>query len=139
MARSAPASLVAVFLLVLALLLAIAAAQGPPLLPTNPSDAAALHAVFRQWRLEGDAAAEDPCEKGAWSWSFAVNASVDCDCSSGVECRITQLNVTGYRNITEIPPALFNLTELVSLDLSNNNLSGSVPREVGNLSKLETW
>jgi hypothetical protein len=38
MARSAPASLVAVFLLVLALLLAIAAAQGPPLLPTNPSD-----------------------------------------------------------------------------------------------------
>ncbi|RLM84812.1 putative LRR receptor-like serine/threonine-protein kinase [Panicum miliaceum] len=139
MARSAPASLVAVFLLVLALLLAIAAAQGPPLPPTNPSDAAALHAVFRQWRLEGDAAAEDPCGKGAWSRSFAVNASVGCDCSSGVECRITQLNVTGYRNITEIPPALFNLTELVSLDLSNNNLSGSVPREVGNLSKLETW
>jgi len=46
--------------------------------------------------------------------------------------------VTGYRNITEIPPALFNLTELVTLDLSNNYLSGSVPREVGNLSKLET-
>ncbi|KAG2609677.1 probable LRR receptor-like serine/threonine-protein kinase At1g56130 isoform X1 [Panicum virgatum] len=138
MARSAPA-LVAVFVLVPALLLAIAAAQGPPLPPTNPSDAAALHAVFRQWRLEGDAAAEDPCGKGAWSGSFAVNASVGCDCSSGVECRITQLNVTGYRNITEIPPALFNLTELVTLDLSNNYLSGSVPREVGNLSKLETW
>ncbi|KAG2604449.1 hypothetical protein PVAP13_4NG063813 [Panicum virgatum] len=138
MARSKPA-LVAVFLLVLALLLAIAAAQGPPRPLTNPSDAAALHAVFRQWRLEGDAAAEDPCGKGAWSGSFAMNASVGCDCSSGVECRITQLNVTGYRNITEIPPALFNLTELVTLDLSNNNLSGSVPREVGNLSKLETW
>jgi len=53
--------------------------------------AAALHAVFRQWRLEGDAAAEDPCGKGAWSGSFAVKASVGCDCSSGVECRITQL------------------------------------------------
>ena len=37
MARSAPA-LVAVFVLVPALLLAIAAAQGPPLPPTNPSD-----------------------------------------------------------------------------------------------------
>ncbi|RLN11681.1 hypothetical protein C2845_PM09G04090 [Panicum miliaceum] len=138
MARSAPA-FVAVFLLVLPLLLAIAAAQGPPQQPTNPSDAAALHAVFRQWRLEGDAAAEDPCGKGAWFGSFAVNASVGCDCSGSNECRITHLNVTGYKNITEIPPALFNLTELVTLDLSNNNLSGSVPREVGNLSKLETW
>ncbi|CAL5051281.1 unnamed protein product [Urochloa decumbens] len=135
MARPAP-SLVALFVLVLALL-APDAARGQP--PTNPSDADALHAVFRQWRLESDAAAEDPCGKGVWSGSLAVNASVGCDCSSGVECRITHLNVTGYRNITEIPAALFNLKELVSLDLSNNNLSGPMPGEVGNLSKLETW
>lgn len=38
-----------------------------------------------------------------------------------------------------IPRDLFNLTELVSLDLSNNNLSGLIPPEVANLSKLETW
>lgn len=73
------------------------------------------------------------------SESSMMNASIDCDCSRGDECRITHLNVTGYRNITEIPPALFNLTELVSLDLSNNNLSGSIPPGIGNLSKLETW
>nr|CAB3469727.1 unnamed protein product [Digitaria exilis] len=148
MARRPTPALVAVFLLVLALL-AIDAAQGQPPPLTNRSDAAALHAVFQQWRLEDDAATEDPCAKGVWSGAFPVNASVGCDCSRGPECRITHLyyvvlhcflpNVTGNWNITEFPPALFNLTELISLDLSNNKLSGSVPPEVGNLSKLETW
>ncbi|KAF8698108.1 hypothetical protein HU200_035623 [Digitaria exilis] len=133
MARRPAPDLVAAFLLVLALR-AIDAARGQQ--PTNSSDAAALHDVFQRWRLE---AAENPCGKRVWSESFAVNASVGCDCSRGLECRITHLNVTGFWNITEIPPALFNLTELVSLDLSNNKLSGSVPPEVGNLSKLETW
>ncbi|KAG0513009.1 hypothetical protein BDA96_10G063900 [Sorghum bicolor] len=136
MARSAPA-LVAVFLLVLALLTLDAAQGQQPFPPTDPSDAEALHAVFRQWRLEGEAAAENPCMKRVWSGSFETNASIDCNCPSW--CRITGLNVTGYRNITEIPLALFNLTELISLDLSNNNLNGSIPPEVGNLSKLETW
>ncbi|CAN6208545.1 unnamed protein product [Urochloa humidicola] len=135
MARPAPA-LVAVFLLVLAFLTPDAA-RGQP--RTNPSDADALRAVFRQWRLEGDAPGVEPCPNRVLFGSFSMNASVGCECSGGVECRITHLNVTGYRNITEIPAALFNLTELVSLDLSNNNLSGSMPREVGNLSKLETW
>ncbi|KAL6606709.1 hypothetical protein ACP70R_042362 [Stipagrostis hirtigluma subsp. patula] len=147
MAPSRPAPLALPFLALLALL---AAAQTdepfPPSQqqqqkpPTNASDAAALREVFRRWGLEGDASAagkEDPCSKRAWVESLARNASVGCSCS-GSECRVTHLNVTGFWNITEIPLALFNLTELVTLDLSNNNLSGSIPPEVGNLSKLET-
>lgn len=117
------------------------AAQGqqPFPLSTDPSDADALHAVFRQWRLEGGAAMEDPCRKGVWSESSGINASVECNCLPSRVCRITSLNVSGHRNISAIPRELFNLTELVSLDLSNNNLSGSIPPEVINLSKLETW
>ncbi|WVZ82354.1 hypothetical protein U9M48_029622 [Paspalum notatum var. saurae] len=136
MAHSAPA-FVAVSLLVLALL-SIGAAQ--PQQRTNVSDAAALRAVFQQWSLESEAAVNDPCQNPVWNESFARNASVHCDCpSGGGVCRITHLNVTGYKNIRKIPLELFNLTELISLDLSNNNLNGSIPPEAGNLSKLETW
>ncbi|KAK3131682.1 hypothetical protein QOZ80_6AG0509920 [Eleusine coracana subsp. coracana] len=111
----------------------------PALPPTNAFDVAALREVFQRWGLEGDAArGADPCQKRFWFESFGTIASIGCSCSS-VECRVTHLNVTGYWNITEIPLALFNLTELVSLDLSNNNLSGSIPQEVASLSKLETW
>ncbi|KAJ1258201.1 hypothetical protein BS78_10G056900 [Paspalum vaginatum] len=140
MARSAPA-FVAVFLLVSALLSIGAAQLQPPSgPPTDPSDAAALHAVFRQWSLESEVAGKDPCQNPVWNESLARNASVHCDCPSGVGvCRITHLNVTGYKNITKIPLELFNLTELVSLDLSNNNLNGSIPPGVSNLSKLEIW
>ncbi|KAM0894728.1 hypothetical protein ACQ4PT_024216 [Festuca glaucescens] len=142
MAPSPPAP----FLLLLALSgLAVAAAQFPfpPPQLTNASDADALRAVFKQWGLGYGATAttpEDPCLKKVWFGSLARNASIDCSCGdSTLPCRITHLNVTGYRNLTDFPPALFNLTELVSLDLSNNNLSGQIPPGIANLSKLETW
>uniref|UniRef100_A0ACD5XXF8 Uncharacterized protein n=1 Tax=Avena sativa TaxID=4498 RepID=A0ACD5XXF8_AVESA len=144
MAPSPPAPLL---LLLLALTgLAVAVAQfpfPPPQQPTtNASDADALRAVFRRWGLENGTtvASEDPCRKRVWFPSFATNASIDCSCDGSTgQCRITHLNVTGYLNLTEIPPALFNLTELVSLDLSSNNLTGPIPPEIANLSKLETW
>ncbi|CAM0912973.1 unnamed protein product [Alopecurus aequalis] len=149
MAPSPPAPL----LLLLALTgLAVAAAQfQPPFSPpppqqqqqqsiTNPSDEAALRAVFRDWRL--GYATNDPCRDRTRVGfeSFAQNASINCSCDGSTPpCRITHLNVTGYWNLTQIPAELFNLTELVSLDLSNNNLSGPIPPGIANLSKLETW
>ncbi|XP_051204631.1 uncharacterized protein [Lolium perenne] len=144
MAPSPPAPLL--LLLVLSGL-AVAAAQFPQpppaqqqQQPTNASDAAALRDVFQHWGLGYGATAEDPCLKTDWFGSLARNASINCSCDDlTLPCRITHLNVTGYRNLTDIPPALFNLTELVSLDLSNNNLSGQIPPGIANLSKLETW
>uniref|UniRef100_A0A0E0A5K9 non-specific serine/threonine protein kinase n=1 Tax=Oryza glumipatula TaxID=40148 RepID=A0A0E0A5K9_9ORYZ len=123
--------------------LAIAAAQ-PPSPPgrTNTFDAAALHAVFKQWNLQRDPAppAYDPCTKRVWHNSSAMEASINCICSSNDnDCRITHLDVTGFRNITSIPDELFHLTELVSLDLSNNNLSGPITPNIANLTKLEIW
>uniref|UniRef100_A0A0E0FI13 non-specific serine/threonine protein kinase n=1 Tax=Oryza nivara TaxID=4536 RepID=A0A0E0FI13_ORYNI len=132
-------------LLILLVSLAIAAAQSgqpssPPRNSTNISDAAALHTVFEKWGLEDGTMPQGyhPCGKLVWSNSSEMEASINCSCSSN-ECRITHLNVTGYRNITFIPAELFSLTELVSLDLSNNNLIGQIPPQVSNLSKLETW
>ncbi|KAM3195076.1 hypothetical protein ACQJBY_071252 [Aegilops geniculata] len=125
--------------------LAVAAAQPffpPPQQPaTDASDAAALSAVFQRWGLRYGPTVKpgDPCGTRDWPGSFARNASVGCSCDGSPVCRITHLNVTGFPNLTGIPPELFSLTELVSLDLSNNNLSGSIPQEVANLSKLQTW
>ncbi|KAM3207882.1 hypothetical protein ACQJBY_062888 [Aegilops geniculata] len=127
--------------------LAVAAAQpGQPFPPspqqsTDASDVAALLAVFQRWGLRYGPAVNpgDPCGTRDWPGSFEQNASVGCSCDGSPVCRITHLNVTGFSNLTGIPPELFSLTELISLDLSNNNLSGSIPQEVANLSKLQTW
>ncbi|KAI8913430.1 hypothetical protein EDD86DRAFT_200530 [Gorgonomyces haynaldii] len=58
-----------------------------------------------------------------------------------VECnaqgRITKFNL-GVLNLTgQVPPAIGGLSELVSLELANNQFSGPIPQEFGNLKKLE--
>ncbi|KAL5200667.1 hypothetical protein ABZP36_021870 [Zizania latifolia] len=135
---SSPAPPAAPFaLLILLVPLALVLAQQPLQTAAGNSDATALEAVFKEWRLH---LPEDPCMNLVRE-SFAKTASINCSCSdlNRKECRITHLSVTGYRNITHIPVELFNLTELVSLDLSNNNLSGSIAPGIMNLTKLEIW
>ena len=53
------------------------------------------------------------------------------------EGRVSELNL--YRNglSGEIPPELGNLTKVFWLDLRENDLSGKVPAELGNLPKLK--
>ena len=51
--------------------------------------------------------------------------------------RVVYLNLSD-RNLTgPIPPELGSLSELGELYLSSNNLVGSIPPELGNLSKLK--
>uniref|UniRef100_A0A0D9WMC0 non-specific serine/threonine protein kinase n=1 Tax=Leersia perrieri TaxID=77586 RepID=A0A0D9WMC0_9ORYZ len=149
MASPSPTAAPSSTLLLLLVSLALAAAQLPLRPPaqgdtTNSSDAAALHAVFKRWGMQEDPAppAYDPCTKRVWHNSSEMEASIDCSCSDPAPCdccRITHLKVTGYRNITSMPEELFNLTDLVSLDLSNNNLSGRINPNIANLTKLEIW
>ena len=58
----------------------------------------------------------------------------------GVTCtdgRVTKLDVEKNQLTGSIPVELADLSELVHLNLSWNQLSGSIPSELGNLSKLE--
>ena len=50
--------------------------------------------------------------------------------------RIIDLNLIGNNLSGSIPPELGNLAHLKALDLQQNNLSGAIPRELGTLSSL---
>ncbi len=52
--------------------------------------------------------------------------------------RVTRLELPGNQLIGSIPPELGNLSSLETLYLSDNQLTGSIPPELGNLSSLET-
>jgi Leucine-rich repeat (LRR) protein len=49
----------------------------------------------------------------------------------------TTVNLSG-KNLTSVDMDIFNQITLTSLDLSNNNLSGSLPAEIGKLTNLRT-
>jgi Leucine-rich repeat (LRR) protein len=51
---------------------------------------------------------------------------------------VNRLNISSNNMVGSIPPELGNLTNLGSLDLYENRLSGSIPAELGNLTNL-TW
>lgn len=51
--------------------------------------------------------------------------------------RVTKIDLEDNNLSGSIPSSIGNLTELLSLDLSENNLTGNIPSEMGNLIKLE--
>ena len=52
--------------------------------------------------------------------------------------QLATLNLSNNRLAGAIPASLGNLANLETLDLSNNQLAGTIPPELGNLSNLET-
>ena len=53
--------------------------------------------------------------------------------------RVTQLQLYGNNLIGTIPVEIGNLTNLTGLSLVNNQLSGSIPHEIGNLTNLSDF
>ena len=72
-----------------------------------------------------------------WNW----NGAAGTECSwYGVTCsgdNLTGLNLASNNLVGTIPSELGDLTTLTSLDLSRNTLTGSIPTELGNLTSLE--
>ncbi len=66
--------------------------------------------------------------------SGAVNKWYGVKVSNG---RVISLILDGNNLIGTIPSEIGNLTSLQYLDLDNNNLTGSIPSEIGNLTSLQ--
>ncbi|KAJ1402116.1 Serine/threonine-protein kinase, active site [Sesbania bispinosa] len=80
------------------------------------------------------------------SWNNKPSSWVGIDpCGSnwdGIRCtnsRITELKLSGLNLEGQLSSAIQSLTELDTLDLSyNTGLTGTIPREIGNLQKLKS-
>uniref|UniRef100_I1PPX5 non-specific serine/threonine protein kinase n=1 Tax=Oryza glaberrima TaxID=4538 RepID=I1PPX5_ORYGL len=134
-------------LLIIPLLLAaaVAQAQQAPTTRTDPTEAAALNAVFAKlgqkaqpsWNITGD-----PCTGRATDGSSteddSFNPAITCDCTdqNGTVCHITKLKIYAMDASGPIPEELRNLTRLTNLNFGINALSGSIPKELGNLTNL---
>ncbi|KMT08379.1 hypothetical protein BVRB_6g140580 [Beta vulgaris subsp. vulgaris] len=78
------------------------------------------HGVLDNW----DRNAVDPC-----SWAMV-------SCSS--EDRVISLGIPSQGLYGTLSPSIGNLTNLQTVLLQNNNISGHIPAEIGRLSKLQT-
>lgn len=72
----------------------------------------------------------------------SLNWSADIDINTWdrvtlEDSRVTKLNLQNGNLTGKIPPELGNLTKLQELSLSNNKLSGTIPSELGNLANLK--
>uniref|UniRef100_A0A0E0PE32 non-specific serine/threonine protein kinase n=1 Tax=Oryza rufipogon TaxID=4529 RepID=A0A0E0PE32_ORYRU len=113
-------------LLIILLLLAaaVAQAQQAPTTRTDPTEAAALNAVFAKlgqkaqpsWNITGD-----PCTGRATDGSSteddSFNPAITCDCTdqNGTVCHITKLKIYAMDASGPIPEELRNLTRLTNL------------------------
>ena len=82
---------------------------------------------------------------GGPNWDYDTNWLSDSPLSQwwGVTTdaygKVTQLSLAGNNLTGSIPPELGALSNLAELGLEANNLSGAIPPELGNLSNLVVW
>ena len=95
------------------------------------------------WASDRDALVALYHATGGDGWTDKTNWLTDADLSTwhGVtvsDGRVTRLQLDENNLSGSIPPALGDLSNLTILWLSDNALSGPIPSELGNLSKLRT-
>ncbi|XP_074325475.1 uncharacterized protein LOC141663589 isoform X1 [Apium graveolens] len=104
---------------------------------TDPNEVVALKKLVDYWNLsEKLNLTIDPCIKDAIWASENANPRIACECSS-TACHINHLKVYALDISGNIPRELFELKELVDLNLGQNILSGPIPVEIGQLSKMQ--
>ncbi|KAK1429630.1 hypothetical protein QVD17_11844 [Tagetes erecta] len=104
---------------------------------TDPSEVAAIKKLIDYWGLKSKLDLTiDPCTTGAPWAADTANPRVACDCSANI-CHITHLKIYALDISGELPQELFQLTELMDLNLGQNILSGSIPPQIGNLLKMQ--
>ncbi|EEC78003.1 hypothetical protein OsI_17399 [Oryza sativa Indica Group] len=137
---------------VLLLLLAAAAVQAQRVATkTDPTEAAALNAVFAKlgqqaslstatWNISGD-----PCTGAATDGTPIddnpnFNPAIKCDCTfqNNTVCRITKLKIYALDVPGTIPQELRNLTRLTHLRFQGNSFQGPIPSALSNLVQLSS-
>ncbi|PRQ26734.1 putative non-specific serine/threonine protein kinase [Rosa chinensis] len=97
----------------------------------------ALHKVVEHWNLVNHLNLTiDPCTENATWASGIANPRVACDCT-GSTCHITHLKIYALDIIGDLPGELFELKQLIDLNLGQNVLSGRIPPEIGLLSNMQ--
>jgi Leucine-rich repeat (LRR) protein len=106
----------------------------------NANDYAALKALYQSTN-----GANWKDNTGWKDWDFSSDSPPDVSVvvtwkgvKVSVEGRVTELFLFGNQLNGSIPTELGNLTNLVELGLHNNQLSGSIPAELGNLTNLQS-
>ncbi|XP_059661405.1 probable leucine-rich repeat receptor-like serine/threonine-protein kinase At3g14840 isoform X2 [Cornus florida] len=85
----------------------------------------------------------DPCsEERSWANPNPVEGfenAVTCNCSfsNGTVCHVVSISLLGNRLTGSIPKEFGNITTLKGLSLEFNQLSGSIPSELGRLPLIE--
>uniref|UniRef100_A0ACD5UEX8 Uncharacterized protein n=1 Tax=Avena sativa TaxID=4498 RepID=A0ACD5UEX8_AVESA len=136
----------------LLLLAAVAQAQQTTTTRTDPSDAAALNAVFAKlgqkalpsWNISGDLCTGAATDNTNIDNNPPFNPAIKCVCSAANTsagntsvCRITRLKIYALDAVGPIPEELRNLTALTNLDLGQNYLTGPLPSFIGELTQMQ--
>ncbi|KAL8098917.1 hypothetical protein AgCh_031580 [Apium graveolens] len=95
---------------------------------TKETDVSAILNLKSMYGVTRDSWQGDPCEPEDFVWE-----GLECSNQSSDSSRIISLNLSTSGLTGEIVPSIANLTQLKTLDLSNNNLSGQVPEFLSQL------
>ncbi|GJN01755.1 hypothetical protein PR202_ga19047 [Eleusine coracana subsp. coracana] len=130
--------------LLLLLLLQVAAVRAQT--TTDPTEAAAVNAVFAKlgqkassaWNISGDPCTGVATDATNIDENPNFNPGIKCECTdqNNTVCHVTKLKIFAMDAVGQIPEELRNLTRLTNLSLGTNALTGSVPKELGNLANL---
>ncbi|RCV35412.1 hypothetical protein SETIT_7G237700v2 [Setaria italica] len=137
-----------VFSVLQILLVASAGARrAAPRTRTDPTEAAAVNAVFAKlgqtaasaWNISGD-----PCTGAATDDTNIdtdpnFNPAIKCECSgqNNTVCHVTKLKIYALNAVGAIPAELQNLTRLTNLNLGQNYLTGPLPSFLGKLTAMQ--
>ncbi|XP_062226737.1 probable LRR receptor-like serine/threonine-protein kinase At1g56130 [Phragmites australis] len=134
-------------LLLLLLMVAAAQAQQAPSTRTDPTEAAAVNAVFAKLGLTASTAwniSGDPCTGTATDGTPIddnpnFNPAIKCDCTdqNNTVCHVTRLKIYALNAVGRIPEELQNLTRLTNLNLGQNYLTGPLPSFLGKLTAMQ--
>ncbi|XP_050364250.1 probable LRR receptor-like serine/threonine-protein kinase At1g56130 [Argentina anserina] len=104
---------------------------------TAPDEVTALNKVVEHWNLVNYLNLTiDPCTENATWASETANPRVACDCT-GSACHITHLKIYALDIVGDLPGELFELKQLIDLNLGQNILSGHIPPEIELLSNMQ--